>query len=70
MRSRATIEETFKDITVPMGQGNIKLELELLLDIRELLMAMNDREMLVKITKERIRAEQERMMKVAEKSDD
>jgi len=53
MRSRKVIEESFKTIVVQSGNDHIKVELELLMDIRELLQRLNDRELLKEITQAR-----------------
>jgi hypothetical protein len=53
MRSRAIIEDSFKSVVVQMGNDHIKIELELLMDIRELLQQLNDRELLAEVTKAR-----------------
>jgi len=37
MKSRKIIEDSFKEVLVPAGRGDLKLSIELLLDIRELL---------------------------------
>lgn len=60
MRSRKEIRESFKDIVVPAGQGHIKIELELLLDIRELLLSAQEARLLREVVEERKRIKEER----------
>jgi hypothetical protein len=40
MRTRQAIEETFKDVTYQSGDEWVRIQLELLMDIRELLLNM------------------------------
>ena len=53
MRSRQVIEDSFKSVVVQSGNDHIKIELELLMDIRELLQQLNGRELLHEVTKAR-----------------
>jgi hypothetical protein len=62
MRSRKVIEESFKTIVVQSGNDHIKVELELLMDIRELLMQLNSRDMEKEITEARKEVEERRRM--------
>jgi len=64
MRSRRTIEDSFKTLVVPSGNDQIKLQLEILLDIRELLAEARDERMMARIEKERKEVEAERAEKV------
>ena len=66
MRSRRNIEESFKTLIVPSGNDQIKLQLEILLDIRELLAVEGDERMTARIEKERKEVEAERAAKVRE----
>jgi len=66
MRSRKTIEDSFKTLIVPSGNDQIKLQLEILLDIRELLAEARDERMMARIEKERKEIEAERARKVKE----
>ncbi|MFA5036097.1 MAG: hypothetical protein WC479_02880 [Candidatus Izemoplasmatales bacterium] len=60
MRSRRIIEESFKSIVVQSGNDHIKVELELLMDIRELLQQLNDRQLLEEVRKAREEIEDRR----------
>jgi len=64
MRSRFSIEDSFKTLIVPSGNDQIKLQLEILLDIRELLADERDERMTAQITEERKRVEADRAEKV------
>lgn len=64
MRSRRSIEDSFKTIIVQSGNDHIKLQLEILLDIRELLADERDERMTAQITEERKRVEADRAEKV------
>ena len=64
MRSRKQIEETFKDIMVPTGMGHIKTELEILLDIRELLLEERQEKEFQRIIEERKLAQEDRLSKL------
>jgi len=66
MRSRRLIEDSFKTLVVPSGNDQIKLQLEILLDIRELLAVEGDERMTARIEKERKEVEAERAAKVRE----
>ena len=71
MKSRQDYENDFKNTLVPAGEeGHIRAQLDILLDIRDLLMAINDRAVLKEITNERIKAEQERITKIADMMED
>jgi len=64
MRSRFSIENSFKTLVVPSGNDQIKVQLEILLDIRELLAGERDKRMTARIKKERKAVEAERAEKV------
>lgn len=65
MKTREEYEQEFKSIFVTSGQeGWIKTQLEILLDIRELLLEAKQEREFEKIVEGRIRAEQERLSKV------
>ena len=64
MRSRKEIEESFKEIVVPTGMGHIRVELEILLDIRELLLEEKQEKELQKIIEERKKEEEYRLSKL------
>lgn len=42
MRSRQEIEEQFKEITVPSDRNDLRISLELLLDIRESILGLKN----------------------------
>jgi len=64
MRSRKEIEESFKEIVVPTGMGHIRVELEILLDIRELLLKEREEKELERIINERKTMEEERLSRL------
>jgi len=66
MRSRKTIEDSFKTLIVPSGNDHIKLQLEILLDIRELLIEERNERITARIAEERKEIEAERARKVRE----
>lgn len=71
MRSRKIIEDSFKDILIPSGRGDIRLQIELLLDIRELMENLvgfeRGRIEIEKIRQARERAEAERIRRTNER---
>lgn len=70
MRSRQTIEESFKELVVPSGSTDAyKLLFELLLDMRGLLAEQRDYSLRSKIQQERERVEEERAKKIEEVSE-
>jgi len=66
MRSRRLIEDSFKTLVVPSGNDQIKLQLEILLDIRELLAVEGDERMTARIEKEERKLRPKRAAKVRE----
>ena len=68
MRSRAEIEDSFKELTAPAGQeGTIKLLFELLLDIRELLKEERQDVLLDRFTGAREEVEEARREEIRER---
>lgn len=70
MRSRDTIEESFKELVVPSGStDSYKLLFELLLDIRGILMEQRNNDLRSKIEEAREKVEEERAKKIEETSE-
>ncbi len=67
MRTRAEIEESYKELVVPSESTDAyKLLFELLMDIRELLSGQRDNDLRSRIEQARERIEEERAKKVEE----
>ena len=65
MKSREDYEQSFKTTTVPSGEeGWIRMLIEILLDIRELLVEEKEERDLKKTIAERLQAEQARLSKI------
>ena len=71
MKSRQDYENDFKNTLVTAGEErHIRMQLDILLDIRELLLEEKEERDLKRITEERVRMEQARMVRVADMSSD
>jgi hypothetical protein len=61
MKTRENYEEQFKTTLVPSGEeGHLMIQMEILLDIRDLLIEIREEQLLAKITKEREEAQRNR----------
>ena len=67
MRDRKEIENSFKGLVVPSGSDHIKLQLELLLDIRDLLIEAREARVAKEVAEARAMAEEERVRRLRQK---
>lgn len=70
MRRREEIEESFKEVIIPSNWGHVRLQMEILLDIRALLNEILMDKRMSSVKEERLKQQKKRLFEASKKEEE